>query len=1282
MSEHNYTQGKGEEYSREELIEQLAQLQEELSVLKNSAVAQALERLPLAAICFDLDGVITATNTLFNTLPVWATTTAPRKLTDIFESGHTQLVHNKVTTGFDGPCFIGNLLIGNAYFEVQLVHIHPRAYGLTFYDISSIREIRSQNDAIFNRLPDGISIMDKSTEVILQVNEQFANMLGCKPEDLIGQHVAVLHPVEFNVDLAVRLNRVKQHDHIVIEEVPMLHKDGSVFYCDIVNVEVTYNNTPAIYGFFRDISEKLDINTQLKSVAQEAKAKELVLKEAQKVGSIGHWEFFVDSDTLIWSDETYAILGKPKTEAILSFQDYAQLIHPDDKEGFQNAYQDHLKFKKPYDHIHRIVTDDGEIKWVRNSCATIFHINGKPNYSIGAIADITSLKEAEVNLQYERDYSRAIVHSLPDLLFIIGFDGVFRDVKSNPALHKEINRDDFVGKHIGETVPHEFAQRVITTLAEVKSGHSINTMHFNWLEEDQSEKFFSAKFTPFGTDALMCLVRDITQEHNSQIQLLERERELQFLYENMAQGVVYQDAQGFITNANKAAEEILGLSLSQMQGKTSIDPDWYAIKEDGSPFPGEEHPAMVALKTGKPVYNVEMGVHHPGKMEHSWILVSAIPEFGSDPTQPIRVFATFTNISELKRYEQEVEKSKELLEQAGQIAEVGVFDFNIVSNELYWSTALRKIFEVPDDFIPTWDNAFTFFSGEYLTNLEQASQKTISFGDPFDLEVKFKTLSGKIKWARVLGKAIFDRELPVRFFGSFQDITQQRQTFEALKRQSELQDLLIEVSNTYIHLLLEQLDCNLQRSMEQLGKFVNADRFYIFDYDWNKITATNTHEWCAPGIEPQLEYLKDIPIDEMEDWTMNHKAGRKLAILDVLALPEDSYTRSILEPQGIKSIFTVPLMEGQNCIGFIGLDFVKNHYNFSEVEERLLVVFADLLSNLRLRFKTQSELKERRELLADVIEKSQSVIYQKDINGAYTMVNHSFQVATGLARKDILHKTDFELFPEDIARTLWENDQRVLQSMNHLLIDEVITGSAGLKYFQSSKFPVRDANGLVVGIAGMSVDLTQRKLAELELRKSEERFKILFEEATAPMLLIDLNTKQIIDTNRAAQMLYGYPREEFLTKSLFDTNTSVRFVYQKVADLKTQKRVKGETIHKRKNGSTIEVETFASVLNIGGKLVVHEIVEDISERKRYMKTIEKQNEIFRDIAWTQSHIVRAPLARLMGLVEILKVEDFDLMPIQELIVEINNSALELDAVIGEISEKTYLAEKLLEQFKN
>lgn len=197
------------------------------------------------------------------------------------------------------------------------------------------------------------------------------------------------------------------------------------------------------------------------------------------------------------------------------------------------------------------------------------------------------------------------------------------------------------------------------------------------------------------------------------------------LFQSMAIGIVYQDNTGKIISANQAAEELLGLTQDQLMGRTSMDPEWHAIHPDGSIFPGETHPAMQALQTGKPVYNTPMGIYDPIKKTYTWILINAYPEFEKGAETPYQVYATFTDVTELI------------------------------------------------------------------------------------------------------------------------------ETEKRLRKERKLQELFALVSKTFIHVAPGELDRKIDLILKELGEFIEADRMYIFTYDFVKMTTTNTHEWCAPGIEPQ-----------------------------------------------------------------------------------------------------------------------------------------------------------------------------------------------------------------------------------------------------------------------------------------------------------------------------------------------------------------------------------------------------------------------------------------------
>ncbi len=149
------------------------------------------------------------------------------------------------------------------------------------------------------------------------------------------------------------------------------------------------------------------------------------------------------------------------------------------------------------------------------------------------------------------------------------------------------------------------------------------------------------------------------------------EEKYRTLFQSMIQGVVYQVADGRIVSANPAAERILGLTLDQMQGRTSTDPRWRAMQEDGSDFPGEEHPAMLALETGQEVRDVIMGVYNPKKDAVNWININAKPLFRSGEKKPYLVYTLFEDITRRKlaeeqRLQSEI-KAKEAAEKASRL---------------------------------------------------------------------------------------------------------------------------------------------------------------------------------------------------------------------------------------------------------------------------------------------------------------------------------------------------------------------------------------------------------------------------------------------------------------------------------------------------------------------------------------------------------------------------------------------------------------------------------------
>ena len=134
------------------------------------------------------------------------------------------------------------------------------------------------------------------------------------------------------------------------------------------------------------------------------------------------------------------------------------------------------------------------------------------------------------------------------------------------------------------------------------------------------------------------------------VRLDESEQRKSLILETLTEGLVFQDGDGSILSWNPAAERVLGLSAEELSGRTSIDPRWSAVHEDGTPWAGDTHPAMEALRTGRAVDGAVMGVNHPNG-ERVWLRVKSQPVSadGARPRGVLTVFADITAEREAKR---------------------------------------------------------------------------------------------------------------------------------------------------------------------------------------------------------------------------------------------------------------------------------------------------------------------------------------------------------------------------------------------------------------------------------------------------------------------------------------------------------------------------------------------------------------------------------------------------------------------------------------------------------
>jgi len=196
----------------------------------------------------------------------------------------------------------------------------------------------------------------------------------------------------------------------------------------------------------------------------------------------------------------------------------------------------------------------------------------------------------------------------------------------------------------------------------------------------------------------------------------------------------------------------------------------------------------------------------------------------------------------------------------------------------------------------------------------------------------------------------------------------------------------------------------------------------------------------------------------------------------------------------------------------------------------------------------------------------------------------------------------------------------------------------------------------------------------VQLKESEHRYSDLFQLSPQPMFVYNKENLFILDVNKAAINHYGYSKEEFLQLTI-ENITSIECINE--LKIKTEDdTIKNQVLckHKKKNGEIITVDVRSNEINFKNQKAIVILANDITENLKHIEAVEFQNQVLKEIAWTQSHVVRSPLARLMGLVEILSNENNSESEKKEMLGYLSKSAQELDGIITDIINKSKLVE--------
>jgi len=221
--------------------------------------------------------------------------------------------------------------------------------------------------------------------------------------------------------------------------------------------------------------------------------------------------------------------------------------------------------------------------------------------------------------------------------------------------------------------------------------------------------------------------------------------------------------------------------------------------------------------------------------------------------------------------------------------------------------------------------------------------------------------------------------------------------------------LVIDLLGRVLQAPVNQTDNTINEALGRMGKAANVDRAYVFrlrdDAWWD-----NTHEWCAPGIEPMIDELQGLPRDLIAHWMVALERGEWVHVPDVNILPEGSTEKETLQMQDIRTVLIVPVLHDGHLAGFVGYDCVRAVRLFEPHEISLLLAVAGAISSLLYR-RASFQAEERARLeLETTLQALPDLIIQIDQDGRY--------IGFHSGREDLLARPEAEMFGRTLEQVL------------------------------------------------------------------------------------------------------------------------------------------------------------------------------------------------------------------------------------------------------------------------
>lgn len=411
------------------------------------------------------------------------------------------------------------------------------------------------------------------------------------------------------------------------------------------------------------------------------------------------------------------------------------------------------------------------------------------------------------------------------------------------------DKNEIINQPIEKLIPQMYRQahkkglrRVVETGKTKIVG---KTMNIAGLRRD-GEEFpleLSLSMAPAREGPVFTVVaRDISERHEAAKALKENEKKYSDLVNKLQEGIWVIDADANTTFVNPRMAEMLGYGADKMIGRSAIS----FLDDEGAEIFKQK------FERRKKDISEEYDLKLP-RRDGSYIYVHLNTGPLTDENGNfVGASAAIMDITERKKMEDKLSKNEKQLAEAQRIAHLGYWDWDIVSNELYWSDEVYRIFSLsPAEFGVTYEAFISTIHPDDVDQVQEALRRALEEGAPYRIDHRIVLTDGSVRFVHEQGEVFFENEKPVRMLGTVLDITEIRRAQDELLRVSRQNEQLLNSTGEGIYGI----------DMEGNATFVNPAALQLTGYGQEEVIGVNSHTlWHHTRPDGSSYPIEECPI--------------------------------------------------------------------------------------------------------------------------------------------------------------------------------------------------------------------------------------------------------------------------------------------------------------------------------------------------------------------------------------------------------------------------------------